>query len=94
MVWFTAVVDDLAVVVSKDTSAQTVLDIIKRSPIVSSAVLFDIYEGPQVAEGKKSLAYSITYRALDRTLTGEEVASIRSRIVSQLERELGATLRS
>ncbi len=91
---FPDVVEDLAIVVSKDTSSQAVLEIIKRSPLVASAVLFDIYEGPQVPQGQKSLAYSISYRAPDRTLTGEEVATTRSRIISQLERELGATLRS
>ncbi|MSQ15465.1 MAG: phenylalanine--tRNA ligase subunit beta [Dehalococcoidia bacterium] len=91
---FPDVVEDLAVVVDTSTQAQMVMEIIMRSPIVSSATLFDIYEGPQVPPGKKSLAYSITYRAPDRTLTGEEVASIRSRIISQLERELGGTLRS
>ena len=91
---FPDVVEDLAVVVAKDTPAESIVEILRRSPLVSSAVLFDVYEGSQVPPGKKSLAYSISYRAPDRTLTGDEVAATRSRIMAQLERELDATPRS
>jgi phenylalanyl-tRNA synthetase beta chain len=56
--------------------------------------LFDVYRGAQIGEGKKSLAYSLTYQAPDRTLTDEEAAAIRNKIVRRLEHELGAKLRS
>jgi phenylalanyl-tRNA synthetase beta chain len=55
--------------------------------------LFDVYQGPQIGAGKVSLAYSVTYQASDRTLTDEEVAEVRRRVVAMLERELGAKLR-
>ncbi|MFQ5841814.1 MAG: hypothetical protein ACE5I8_05185, partial [Thermodesulfobacteriota bacterium] len=58
------------------------------------AELFDLYQGPQVSPGKKSLAYSLTYRALDRTLTPEDVNHIRDRILRALERELQGRLRA
>jgi phenylalanyl-tRNA synthetase beta chain len=55
--------------------------------------LFDLYQGEQVQSGKKSLAYALVYQAPDRTLTDEEVASVRNRILELLESELGAKLR-
>jgi phenylalanyl-tRNA synthetase beta chain len=55
--------------------------------------LFDVYRGGQVPAGKKSLAYSLTYQAADKTLTDEETKKLRAKIVGRLERELGVTLR-
>jgi len=56
--------------------------------------LFDIFRSTQIGEGKKSLAYSLTYQSPDRTMTDQEVAQIRGRIIKRLEQELGAKLRS
>jgi phenylalanyl-tRNA synthetase beta chain len=53
-----------------------------------------MYVGPQVAAGKKSLAFSVSFQAADHTLTDEEVAKQRERIVARLRQELGAELRS
>ena len=61
---------------------------------VTDVMLFDVYRGNQVGKGKKSLAYSLTYQVKDRTLTDEEVAKIRIKIVKRLEKKLGARLRS
>jgi phenylalanyl-tRNA synthetase beta chain len=61
--------------------------------MLSGLRLFDVYRGEQIGAGKKSLAYSLTYQAQDRTLTDDEVLKIRQRIVKQLEQELGAKLR-
>jgi len=58
------------------------------------ATLFDVYEGEQVDEGKRSLAYSLTFQANDRTLTDEEVGKIRNKIVKRLQHEFRATLRA
>jgi len=55
--------------------------------------LFDVYEGPQVGEGRRSLAFSITYQAADRTLTDEEVNQVHSAVRACLAQELGAVLR-
>ena len=54
--------------------------------------LFDVYTGAPMPEGRKSLAYSLTLRAPDRTLSGEEAAAVRSRIVAAA-RVRGAELR-
>jgi len=67
--------------------------LIEASPLVARAELFDVYTGPPVPAGKKSLAFAVTYQALDRTPSDEEGARERRRIVARLERELGATLR-
>jgi phenylalanyl-tRNA synthetase beta chain len=56
--------------------------------------LFDVYRGDQIGSGKKSLAYSLTYQSPERTLTDQEVAQIRNRMIYRLEQELGARLRS
>jgi len=50
--------------------------------------------GEQVPEGKKSIAFRLTYQAADRTLKDEEVDKVQKRILAQLSKELGATLRS
>jgi phenylalanyl-tRNA synthetase beta chain len=63
-------------------------------PLLRKATLFDVYEGEQVDEGKRSLAYSLTFQANDRTLTDEEVGKIRNKIVKRLQHEFQATLRA
>ncbi len=89
------VYEDLAVVVEEGVPAVRVQELIVQTgqPLVRSVVLFDVYRGEQVGKGRKSLAYRLTYQADDRTLTDEEVARIRNKIVRRLERELGAALR-
>jgi len=62
--------------------------------MVANVRLFDVYRSEQIGSGRKSLAYSITYQAPDKTLTDKDVAGIRTRIVQRLEQELGAKLRA
>jgi phenylalanyl-tRNA synthetase beta chain len=90
---FPPVREDLAVVVEAEVPAGAVRAIIEASPLVARAELFDVYTGPPVPAGKKSLAFAVTYQALDRTPSDQEVARERERIVRRLQRELGATLR-
>lgn len=61
--------------------------------MIESVQLFDVYEGEQIPEGKKSVAYSAVYRASDRSLTGEEVQKVFDKVVKNLENQLGAQLR-
>ena len=60
--------------------------------LLRSAEVFDLYEGEQVGEGRKSLALRLEFRAADRTLTDEEVAGLREAIDAELG-EIGGTLR-
>jgi phenylalanyl-tRNA synthetase beta chain len=55
--------------------------------------LFDVYRGEQVGTGKKSLAFSLTYQAEDRTLTDKDVEKVRAQIIRALEGQLGAIVR-
>jgi phenylalanyl-tRNA synthetase beta chain len=93
---FPPVLEDLAIVVDNEVPAEQVLDVIRKSggDLLEDIHLFDLYRGEQIEADKKSLAYALTYQALDRTLTDEEVAGLRKKIVKALEKELGAHLRS
>ncbi len=90
------VIEDLAIIVDENTPAEQVYENIRLAGghILTAARLFDLYRGDQIGAGKKSLAYRLTYQATDRTLTDQEVAQIRQKIIRQLEKVLGAKLRS
>ena len=86
---------DLAVIVGEDVPADQTEALIQQAggKLLTATVLFDVYRGEQIGEGKKSLAYSLTFQASDRTLTTEEAIERRERIVKRLKQELGATIR-
>ncbi len=86
---------DLALVVSKVISAKQLEDTIREAGgyLVKDVMLFDLYEGKQIPEGKRSLAYSLTFRSEERTLTDEEVNEALSRVQDALY-QIGAALRS
>ncbi len=86
---------DIALVVDKDISVGEIEKTIRStgSKILESVRLFDVYEGEQVGENKKSVAYSLKFRAPDRTLTDEEVNAAIEKILSALKTELNADLR-
>jgi phenylalanyl-tRNA synthetase beta chain len=92
---FPPVLEDLAVVVEEAVPAEQVEAVIRQAggSLVSDIRLFDLYRGGQIGPGRKSLAYRLTYQADDRTLSDQEVAKLRARIVRRLEQELGAVLR-
>lgn len=87
---------DIAIIVDDEvTVAETEKTILTTdTDIIESVTLFDIYSGKPIPQGKKSLAFSIRYRAGDRTLTDEEVNQIHSKIIKELEDSLKAELRS
>jgi phenylalanyl-tRNA synthetase beta chain len=86
---------DLAVVVSRDVPAAAVVEQARRAggKLVRSVRVFDVYEGDQVAEDKRSLALRVVMRAPDRTLGEKDIAGVRAKILKALEREFQATLR-
>ena len=65
----------------------------KGSALVEHVAAFDVYRGEEIGTGRKSVAFSVTYRAQDRTLTGQEVDDVQGNIISALESSLGAILR-
>lgn len=86
---------DIAMLVSDNVIVKDIEDIIKAKggKLLENVQLFDVYKGKQIADGFKSVAYNITFRAPDRTLTDDEVNAPMSKIISELESKLGAQLR-
>ncbi|MFZ1041491.1 MAG: phenylalanine--tRNA ligase subunit beta [Anaerolineales bacterium] len=92
---FPPVLEDIAIIVDESVGASRVETLIRQTggKSVTNVRLFDVYRGDQIGLGKKSLAYSLTYQAVDKTMTDAEAAAIRNKIVKRLEQEVGAKLR-
>ncbi len=92
---YPSVLRDLAIVVEHDMPSDLPIEIIYSTggDLVESVRLFDVYVGDQVQEGKKSLAYTITYHSATETLTDKEVNDLHDKVVNRLNQELGAELR-
>ena len=92
---YPAVSRDISMVVPKDILVGQIEEMIAQrgGKILESYTLFDIYEGAQIKEGFKSVAYSISFRAKDRTLEETDVAAAMKKILNGLE-SMGIELRS
>ncbi|HEX9051506.1 MAG TPA: phenylalanine--tRNA ligase subunit beta [Anaeromyxobacter sp.] len=90
---FPAVLRDLAVVVDDAVTAASVEAAVREEPLVEAVTVFDVYRGAPLPEGKKNLAFAISYRAPERTLTDAEADAAHARIVQRLGAKLGAELR-
>lgn len=92
---FPAIKRDIAMVVKDEVIVKDIASAIseKGGKNLESVKLFDVYKGEHMQKGYKSVAYSISFRAPDRTLTDEEVAGDMSKILKNLEEKLGAQLR-
>ena len=92
---YPAIAKDIALVADKTVKVGDLEEIIRKygKKNLESVKLFDIFEGAQIGEDKKSVAYALVFRARDRTLTDEEVNKILDKILLQLEIEAGAKLR-
>ena len=91
---FPSVSRDIAVVVDEGVGAGTMMDAIRKAAAktLEDVRLFDIYRGEKLGKGKKSVAYAITLRAPDRTLTDEEINGTMDKVLKALK-EFGAELR-
>lgn len=92
---FPAVTHDIAVVLDDSWANDSVEQEITRTgaPLLADVTLFDVYRGAPIPAGKKSLAYSLSYRAPDRTLTDEEVMAVEARVIESLNARFDAYLR-
>jgi phenylalanyl-tRNA synthetase beta chain len=88
--------EDVALIVDADVPAAAVERALRTGagPLLESLWLFDIYAGPQIGEGKKSLAYALRFRAPDRTLTDAETAEARNAAVAAAAERLQAVQRT
>ncbi len=91
---FPASTRDISLVVDKSVLVGTMTAAIEKKggKLLEECRLFDIYEGEQVGEGKKSVAFALTFRAKDRTLADTEINEIMEKILAELTK-LGANLR-
>ncbi|WHH60188.1 phenylalanine--tRNA ligase subunit beta [Petroclostridium sp. X23] len=92
---YPAVTRDIAMLVKDEIMVKQIENIIKQcsGKILEDIKLFDVYKGKQIPEGMKSVAYSIIFRASDRTLTDEEINKVFDKIVKSLKENLDAELR-
>ena len=86
---------DLAIVVDKKISADEIGKVIKKSAgsLLTNIEIFDVYEGTGIPKDKRSIAYSLSFGTLDRTLTDEEINNIMNKIIEALSK-MGAELRA
>jgi phenylalanyl-tRNA synthetase beta chain len=91
------VVRDVAIVTDADFESEQVVRFVRgwkhAAGLLESVELFDQYAGDAVPVGKKSLAFTVSYRAADRTLTDQEVNEVHMKLVAALNESLGVTLR-
>ena len=92
---FPAVFQDLSVVVGADVPASAVVDAVRAGAgvLLEEVALFDVYTGPQIGEGRKSLTLALRFRAADRTLTEDEASAARDAALALAAERLGAALR-
>ncbi|MGB6888866.1 MAG: phenylalanine--tRNA ligase subunit beta, partial [Mycobacterium sp.] len=92
---FPAVFQDLSLTVDARVAAQGVVDAVRAGAgdLLEDVALFDVYTGPQVGEGRKSLTLALRFRAPDRTLTEDEASAARDAGVAAAGERFGAVLR-
>lgn len=92
---FPATTRDFSFVCDEDIEVGTIEDVMRASGVklIEDIKLFDVYKGAQLPAGKKSVSFSVSLRAPDRTLTVEEADKAAKKILSAIERELGITIR-
>jgi phenylalanyl-tRNA synthetase beta chain len=93
---FPVATQDVALVVDAATPAADVEAALRdgAGELLESLRLFDVYAGPQLGENRKSLAYTLRFRAPDRTLTAEEASAARDAAVAEATTRTGAVLRT
>jgi phenylalanyl-tRNA synthetase beta chain len=92
---FPAVFQDLSLVVDATVPASAVIDAVRdgAGELLEAVSLFDVYTGPQIGDGRKSLTLALRFRAADRTLTEDEASAARDSAVAAAAARLGAVLR-
>ncbi len=93
---FPAVFQDISLTVADDVAAQAVVDAVRdgAGELLEDVRLFDVYTGPQIGEGRKSLTLALRFRATDRTLTEDEASASRDAAVAAAAERVGAVQRA
>lgn len=92
---FPAITRDFSILIDKSVPVAEIEKVMRKASgkLLEELKLSDVYEGAQIPEGKKSVMYKASFRASDRSLTGEEADNLHSKIVKNLESNLNAQLR-
>lgn len=92
---FPAVGRDIAIIVDEEVEVGNIEKIIQKraKKSLESLKLFDVYRNEKLGQNKKSVAYELSFRSTERTLTDDEISNIMNQIISDLEKEVGASLR-
>jgi phenylalanyl-tRNA synthetase beta chain len=93
---FPAVFQDVSLIVGEDIAAQSVVDAVRdgAGALLEDIRLFDVYTGPQIGDGRKSLTLALRFRAADRTLTEDEASAARDAAVRTAAERIGAVQRA
>ena len=93
---YPAATRDLAFVCDEALEAGAIEAVMKKAggKLLESVTLFDVYRGVQVGAGKKNMAFSLSFRAADHTITAEETDKAIRKILTLMDRELGLNLRA
>ncbi|MGK2869961.1 MAG: phenylalanine--tRNA ligase subunit beta [Mycobacterium sp.] len=93
---FPAVFQDISLIVAEDIAAAAVVDAVREGAgeLLEDVRLFDVYTGPQIGEGHKSLTLALRFRAADRTLTEDEASASRDAAVAAAAARVGAVQRA
>jgi phenylalanyl-tRNA synthetase beta chain len=96
VITYPAVRQDLAFAVPENVSAGELVEAAREAagPELREMRVFDVYRGGQVGEGRKSIAFAVSFQSPERTLTDEDAAALRERIVAALAERFGAELRA
>ena len=96
VITYPAVHQDIAVAVDEGVEVGALVDAAREAagPLLREARVFDVYRGEQVGQGRKSVAIHLSFQSPERTLTDDEAAEIRGRIVAALAERFGGELRA
>ena len=90
------VVRDFAFVIDEKYSSGEIISLVKKidKELIKDVRIFDVYQGDNIASGKKSIAFNVTLEPKDKTLSDNDIAEVSKKIISTVQEATGATLRS
>ena len=90
------VVRDFAFVIDEKYSSGEIISLVKKidKELIKDVKIFDVYQGDNIASGKKSIAFNVTLQPKDKTLSDNEIEEVSKKIISTVQEITGATLRS
>ena len=86
---------DFAFIVDQKVTSKEIMNLVKNvdTQLIDNVKVFDIYQGGEIPQGKKSYAISVCLQPTDKTLTEEEINQLSEKIVLKIKKEIGAVLR-